>query len=152
MWQPVSIRIRTPTVRLVHSQLYLYFLGWFWMWGRTTCSFCITEFKYAMRWRDHFKWVRCHHGMARPQVADGGDGLEIWWVAANILNKPSRTANRGWSSSLGVGRGTKNPRNIYTRASDQEGFFGKTTLAPKNGWGGQVMWHEWERGETCTGF
>jgi hypothetical protein len=26
-------------------------------------------------------------GMARPQVADGGDGLQMWKVAANILNK-----------------------------------------------------------------
>jgi hypothetical protein len=32
-------------------------------------------------------WVPCHHSMARPQVADGGDGLEIWRVTANILNK-----------------------------------------------------------------
>jgi hypothetical protein len=30
----------------------------------------------------HIKWVPCHHGMARPQVADGGDGLQIWRVAA----------------------------------------------------------------------
>jgi hypothetical protein len=44
-----------------------------------------------------------------PQVADGGDGLQIWRVAANILNKQSRTADRGWSSSLGVGRGANNP-------------------------------------------
>jgi hypothetical protein len=29
-------------------------------------------------------------------------------VAANILNKQSRTADKGWSSSLGVGRGAKN--------------------------------------------
>jgi hypothetical protein len=43
--------------------------------------------------------------MARPQVADGGDGLQIWRVAANILNKQSRTADKVWSSSLGVGRG-----------------------------------------------
>ena len=27
----------------------------------------------------------------------------IWRVAANILNKQSRTADKGWSSSLGVG-------------------------------------------------
>jgi hypothetical protein len=53
-------------------------------------------------------WVPCHHGMARPQVADGGDGLQIWRLAANILNKQSRTADKGWSSSLGVGRGAKN--------------------------------------------
>jgi hypothetical protein len=31
--------------------------------------------------------VSCRHGMARPQVAVGGDGLQIWRVAANILNK-----------------------------------------------------------------
>jgi hypothetical protein len=37
----------------------------------------------------------CHHGMARPQVADGGDGLQICRVAASILNKQSRTANKG---------------------------------------------------------
>jgi hypothetical protein len=44
-----------------------------------------------------------------PQVVDGRDGLQIWRVAANILNKQSRTPNRGWSSSLGVGQGASNP-------------------------------------------
>jgi hypothetical protein len=28
--------------------------------------------------------MSCHHGMARPQVADGGNGLQIWRVVANI--------------------------------------------------------------------
>jgi len=42
--------------------------------------------------------------MARPQVADGGMA-PIWSVAANILNKQSRTADIGWSYSLGVGQG-----------------------------------------------
>ena len=32
----------------------------------------------------------------------------IWRVAANKSNKQSRTADRGWSSSLGVGRGANN--------------------------------------------
>jgi hypothetical protein len=41
--------------------------------------------------------------MARPWVADGGDGLQIRRVTANILNEQSRTADKGWSSSLGVG-------------------------------------------------
>jgi hypothetical protein len=54
------------------------------------------------------KWVPCHHGMARPQVADGGEGLQIWRAAANILNKHSRTAGKRWPSSLGVGRGANN--------------------------------------------
>jgi hypothetical protein len=31
------------------------------------------------------------------------NGLQLWRVAANILNE-SRTADKGWSSSLGVGR------------------------------------------------
>jgi hypothetical protein len=53
-------------------------------------------------------WVPCHHGMARPQVADGGDALHTWRVAANMLNKQSRTAENGWSSSLEVGRWVNN--------------------------------------------
>jgi hypothetical protein len=56
----------------------------------------------------HVTWASCYHGMAHPQVADGGEGLQIWRVAANVLNKQSRTADKGWSS-LGVGRGTNNP-------------------------------------------
>ena len=32
----------------------------------------------------------------------------VWRVAANILNKQSRTADKGWCSSLGVGLGAKN--------------------------------------------
>ena len=33
----------------------------------------------------------------------------IWRVAVNKLNKQPRTADEGWSSSLGVGRGANNP-------------------------------------------
>jgi hypothetical protein len=39
------------------------------------------------------------YSVARPQVVDGGDDLEIWRVAANILNKKFRTADNGWSSN-----------------------------------------------------
>jgi hypothetical protein len=46
----------------------------------------------------------CHDGMARPQVVDGGDGLQIWRVAVNVLSKKSRRTEKGWSFSLGVGR------------------------------------------------
>jgi hypothetical protein len=49
----------------------------------------------------HFKWIPCHHGMVHPQVMDGGDGLQIWRVAANMLNKQSWAANKGWFSRLG---------------------------------------------------
>jgi hypothetical protein len=53
-------------------------------------------------------WVPSHRGMACSRVADGGDGLRIWRVAANTLNKQSRTAEKGWTSSLGIGRRTNN--------------------------------------------
>jgi hypothetical protein len=36
-------------------------------------------------------------GMVCPQFAGGGDGLQIWRVPANILNKWWRTADKGWS-------------------------------------------------------
>jgi hypothetical protein len=32
--------------------------------------------------------------MMLPRVADGEDGPQIWRVAANILNKQSRTADK----------------------------------------------------------
>jgi hypothetical protein len=46
--------------------------------------------------------------MARPQVAGKGDGLQVWRVAANVLNKQSRTADKGLSSSLEVDREDNN--------------------------------------------
>jgi hypothetical protein len=47
----------------------------------------------------------CHQDMARPQVADGGEGLQIRRVAANILNKQSRTNDRGGPPAWGLGGG-----------------------------------------------
>jgi hypothetical protein len=40
--------------------------------------------------------------MARLQVADGGDGLQIRRVSANILNKQSRRADKEWSFRMVV--------------------------------------------------
>jgi hypothetical protein len=55
------------------------------------------------------KEYKLPRSMARPQVADEGDGLQIWRVAANILNKKSHAAELGWFSSiLGVERGACN--------------------------------------------
>ena len=39
-----------------------------------------------------------------PQAADEAYNQRIWRVAANILNKHSRTAEKRWSSDLVVGR------------------------------------------------
>jgi len=45
--------------------------------------------------------------MARLRVADGGDGLQTLGVAASLLNKQPRTADKGRSCSLKFGRRTK---------------------------------------------
>jgi len=47
--------------------------------------------------------VTCHHSMARPRVAVRRDDFQMWNVAAKILNKQSRAAYNGWSSSFGIG-------------------------------------------------
>jgi hypothetical protein len=49
------------------------------------------------------KWFHRHDGMVRSRVGCRGDGLQIWRVAGNILNKQSRIADSGWSSNLAVG-------------------------------------------------
>jgi len=45
-----------------------------------------------------------HHAMVHSRVEDGGDGLQKWKIAVNILNKKCRTADNRWSSSLRVRR------------------------------------------------
>jgi hypothetical protein len=50
----------------------------------------------------------CYYEMARPLFADGEDGLQMWSIAADVLNKKSRAADTGWSSSLGVLRTANN--------------------------------------------
>jgi len=53
----------------------------------------------------HVHMIPCHYGMAHSRFAYGGNGLQIWREAANILNKQSRTAYKGLLPSLVVGRG-----------------------------------------------
>jgi hypothetical protein len=83
----------------------------------------------------YVKWVHCHHSMVHPRVSDRGEGLQIWRVATNMLNKQSRTADSGWSSSLGFGRGANNfppPLKLNVSyeslctASEQDGLLGTT--------------------------
>jgi hypothetical protein len=62
----------------------------------------------------HVKWVHCHNGMARPQVADGGDVLQTWRVTANIFNKQWRTGEKRWSYILGLGGGLTTTRHKIT--------------------------------------
>jgi len=75
--------------------------------------------------------VLCHKGMALPRVAGGGDGLQLWRVDTNILNKRSRRADKGWPSSLGVGCVANNssPKNQFVvkcyRGRKKKWFLGK---------------------------
>jgi len=43
--------------------------------------------------------------MMSPRVAIGGVGLQIWRVAVNIFHKQSWRADKGRSSSWGLGEG-----------------------------------------------
>jgi hypothetical protein len=47
--------------------------------------------------------------MARPQFEDGGDAIQFWKEAANILNKQSRTADKGCPPAWGLGVGLRTP-------------------------------------------
>jgi len=47
-------------------------------------------------------------GMARPRIADGGDGFNVWRVTTNVLNNQSQTVDKRWSSSLDVEPGANN--------------------------------------------
>jgi hypothetical protein len=49
-----------------------------------------------------------------------------WRLAANILNKQPRTNDKGWSSSLGVGRGANNPLTVKNK------FVTKSYTKPRN--------------------
>jgi hypothetical protein len=61
---------------------------------------------YLQDWPFCVKWVS-HNSTVRPLVVDGGDDLQIWRLAADILNKKSRSAYKEWTSTTagGVGRG-----------------------------------------------
>ena len=63
------------------------------------------EYKYNNK---SHPWVPVTTAWRVPWVADGGVGLQIWRLAANILNKQSWTADQEWSSSLGVWREANN--------------------------------------------
>jgi hypothetical protein len=78
------------------------------------------------------RWVPCHHGMARPQAADGGDAFQFWKVAANILNNHCRgQPTKGGPPVCWLGvRLTTPHRKKYVcyenskEASDLDGFLG----------------------------
>jgi hypothetical protein len=66
----------------------------------------------------HVKCVPCHHGTVHSQIAHGGECIQIWTVAANILNKQSQTADKGCPTALGGGLTAPHLTNIITRPNN----------------------------------
>jgi hypothetical protein len=56
----------------------------------TTCGFCGS----SISLHDVVGYP-CHYSMARPRVEDGRDGLQLWKLAANMVNKQPRTNDKG---------------------------------------------------------
>jgi hypothetical protein len=50
-----------------------------------------------------------HNGMALPQVTDAGDGLYIWRLVANLLNKQQQTTKNGDPAAWGLDVGLTTP-------------------------------------------
>jgi hypothetical protein len=59
-----------------------------------------------------------------PQVASRGEGLQLWRVAANTLNKQPWRAEKGWSSNLDVGHGGLRTPHHKNKPRISDGFFG----------------------------
>jgi len=54
------------------------------------------------------RYVGLSYSMVHPQGADRRESLQIWRVAAKILNEQMQTADKEWSSSFEVGQGANN--------------------------------------------
>jgi hypothetical protein len=50
----------------------------------------------------HVECVGSQHSVALPRVTDGGDGLHVRRLAASVMNKQSRTDDKGWFSGFRV--------------------------------------------------
>jgi hypothetical protein len=76
-------------------------------------------------------------GSLSPQHGASSDcgwwnGLQLWRLAANTLNKQPRRDSKGWFSNLGLGRGANKPSpknkpvtKKSNRSSDLDGFTNK---------------------------
>jgi hypothetical protein len=58
----------------------------------------------------------CHQNMARPHIMSGKHGLDLWTAAANIINKQSRTAEKGSPPPWWLSKGTISPYRKNSRA------------------------------------
>jgi hypothetical protein len=133
----------------------------------------------AFSWRENFcfslyklrifkvfvrKWFPYHHVMARPQVPDKWGGLQVWRVAAHILNKQCGQLAGGVPPAWGLGGGRTPPPppvkplicyETLQRASDHDWFFFHELSTVKWKWDlhrgtlrtskRQGHWRQWRR-------
>jgi hypothetical protein len=74
------------------------------------------------------------------------NGLQIWKATANILNKQSRTADKGWSSSFGLGEVLTTPhrKNLNMLRIIHRGLgTGLILWYDLTGTGGGLLWMRW---------
>jgi hypothetical protein len=114
LWRD-KIENKTIAVRARHAvKTYASFFRWtFWInpnnqprWALRSAAWkhvCSTHWIILT----HYKWVPVTR-LWRVLRLRMEERHPIWRVAANILNKQSRTTDRGWSSILGVVRGANN--------------------------------------------
>jgi len=74
---------------------------------------CVTTLIWKVRFQTHkTKWLNKLQGVAKVRGTTHTiieERPPLWRVAANKLSKQSWTADKVWSSRLGVGRGANNP-------------------------------------------
>ena len=87
--------LATSAIHCFNSILTLYYL----LLTRYNSAGCVRK--------DRYKWVPVTTAW-RVLWLGMEERPPIWRIAANILNKQSRAADKGWYSSLEVGRGAKN--------------------------------------------
>jgi hypothetical protein len=106
MVEPRNLQVAIVWVlALLFQGLFLHSLTFWCSWISKSSRLFLLYFQLCLLCHD--KWVpfttaRC---VLRLQVEEQPP---VWRVAANILNKQSWTADKGWSSSVGVGRDANN--------------------------------------------
>ena len=81
--------------------------------------------------------------MARPHIGHVGKA-PIWRVAVNILNKQSRTTDKGRSSSLEIRRGANNfSLYLVTKHSDRKHRTCTDTLVLYKQWKRDMRFRSW---------
>jgi hypothetical protein len=84
----------------------------------------------------------CHHGMVHPQDADGGTAFNMEG-SCEYVDKQSRTADKGWYSSLGLGRGAKKT-GIVTKHTHVSRAWTDTSVRPKQ-WKRDMRFRTWNK-------